>query len=273
MNMATMGILLMASVFLLVAWRLFESGDLGSLPLLAGVLLTGLFILGTMMHERYLMMAVVLLILAYVLKRDRRLLWLILATTLLCFLNSGVVLDRGIRIGGPSANLLSPELGLASDSGWLEMALSAFSLPVAAYALYLGIGLTGKEAAVKPLSGREGRRSLKPPLPDHPPGEGARLLQALGQGLYPGGDAAVCPAGFHQPGATQAPETAWVSDTDISQATLDLGRSGFQDPLLRRHPLAQQRLYPGNQRGRRNLDQLPRPDAGGGLLHLAQQQA
>ena len=224
MNMATMGILLMASVFLLVAWRLFESEDLGSLPLLAGVLLTGFSILGTMMHERYLMMAVVLLILAYVLKRDRRLLWLILATTLLCFLNSGVVLDRGIRIGGPSANLLSPELGLASDSGWLEMALSVFSLPVAAYALYLGIGLTGKEAAVKPLSGRE--RATQPeaaaPLTIHRVKEPVSfkrwdkvfilvvtLLYAL--------------LAFINLGATQAPETAWVSDTDISQATLDLG--------------------------------------------------
>jgi len=227
MSLSAMGILLMASVFLLAAWRYIAAREVSSLALLAGVMLTGFSILGTMMHERYLMMAVVLLILAYALKRDRRLLWLIIGVTALCFLNTGVALDRGMRIGGPSGNLMAPELGLVSDSEWLEMALSAFSIPVAAYALYLGLALSAKNAApqllsaVKESPGHEGlssptlMKSGKPPVRfDRKDGWFILVVTALYALLA-----------FINLGATTAPQNAWISDSEISQATLDLGES------------------------------------------------
>ncbi|MDD4080262.1 MAG: glycosyltransferase family 39 protein [Eubacteriales bacterium] len=226
-SLAIMGILLMVSVFLLVAWRYLAANDVSNLALLAGVMLTGFSILGTMMHERYLMMAVVLFILAYALRRDRRLLWLIIAATALCFSNSGVVLDRGIRIGGPSGNLMAPELGLASDSAWLEMALSAFSIPVAAYALYLGIILTGPGAAPQLVSPakfavpeeRMPEKALleraKPPIRLD---KKDRLFILVVTALY-------AVLAFVNLGATTAPQNAWVSGSEVSQATLDLGET------------------------------------------------
>ncbi len=228
MSMSSMGVLLMVSVFLLVAWRYIAGKDVSQLALLAGVMLTGFSILGTMMHERYLMMAVVLLILANVLNRDRRILWLVIAATALCFLNSGVVLDRGIRIGGPSGNLLSPELGLESDSGWLEMALSAFSLPVAAYALYLGMVLTGPGAQTKllnPAKYLEGVQSA--------PRAQEELSQRHAPVRFGRKDAALILVvtllyallSFINLGAMKAPQKGWVSDNEVSQATLDLGES------------------------------------------------
>lgn len=228
MSMSAMGVLLMVSVFLLVAWRYIAGRDAANLALLAGVMLVGFSILGTMMHERYLMMAVVLLILAYVLKRDRRVLWLIIAATALCFLNSGVVLDRGIRIGGPEANLLSPELGLESDSGWLEMALSAFSLPVAGYALYLGIVLTKPGAVTIPVAPVKETASIasSPPAVEelnkrHAPVRFDRkdaVVILVVTALY-------ALLAFINLGATKAPQKGWVSDNEVMQATLDLGES------------------------------------------------
>lgn len=227
MSLATMGILLMVSVFLLVAWRYIAAMDVSALALLAGVMLTGFSIMGTMMHERYLMMAMVLFILAYAMKRDRRLLWLIIASAALCFLNSGVVLDRGIRIGGPSGNLMAPELGLVSDSAWLEMALSAFSLPVAAYALYLGIALTAPGAApflvspaksVVPQEQSLEKALLERPKPPVRLDKKDRLFILVVTVLY-------AVLAFINLGAVTAPQNAWVSDSQISQATLDLGET------------------------------------------------
>ena len=228
MSLSAMGVLLMLSVFLLAAWRSAASADASQLALLAGVMLTGFSILGTMMHERYLMMAVVLMILAYALKRDRRLLWLIIGATALCFLNSGVVLDRGIRIGGPAGNLHAPELGLASDSAWLEMALSAFSLLVAGYAAYLGIVLTlpGAEQKLMPAAREaEGERS--------DPGAAEELKQRRASVGFDGRDkllillvtALYALMAFLNLGALKAPQKGWVSDNELSQATLDLGES------------------------------------------------
>ncbi len=234
MSLSTMGVLLMLSVFLLVAWRYVAARDVSHLALLAGIMLTGFSILGTMMHERYLIMAVVLLILAYVQKPDKRLMWLIIAATALCFLNSGVVLDRGIRIGGPSGNLLSPELGLQSDSGWLEMALSAFSLLVAGYALYLGMVLTWPGEKLQCLAPAKSVEEIKSTPTS---GTVAELSRRHAQVRFDGRDklfilvvtVLYALLALINLGAVKAPQKGWVSDSVTTQATFDLGASrGFK---------------------------------------------
>lgn len=227
MNHQLTGVLLMVSVFLLVACAYIRGQKEGHLPLLAGVLLIGFSVLGTMMHERYLFLAVALLSLAYIKNRDRRLLVLLLLTTALCFLNTGVALDRGVRIGGGEGNLSAPELGLHSDSAWLEFALSGLSLLVTALAAYLGFALTAPDAqlqTVRPLS-----------LPLQSKEEKARELiirKPRQQTRFDRKDALMilivtllyAVLAFVNLGSTKAPQTAWESSGEPSQeVVLDLG--------------------------------------------------
>ena len=53
------------------------------------------------------------------------------------FLNVGVVLDRGVRIGGASGHLSAPLFGIVSDSAWLEYAVSALNCTLACWAGYV----------------------------------------------------------------------------------------------------------------------------------------
>ncbi len=225
MSLSLTGTLLMVSAFLLVT-RLYITGkNTQNLPLLAGVLLALFSILGTMMHERYLFLAAVLLTLAYVIRRDRRLLVLLLCVSALCFLNSGVALDRGVRIGGGAGNLSAPEASLVSDSGWLEYALSAFSLPVSGYALYLGIVLTRPGSVLKPVESlclRKGRENKdrfeflrRQPRQIRFGRRDAWIIIAV-TALY-------AILALVNLGSLDAPQTAWVSGGGNSSATLDLG--------------------------------------------------
>ncbi|HSK68260.1 MAG TPA: phospholipid carrier-dependent glycosyltransferase, partial [Candidatus Limnocylindria bacterium] len=224
--MSATGALFMASAFLFTAWAFFKTGA-DALPLLAGVMLALFSILGTMMHERYLFLAVALLTLSYVRRRDGRVLVLLLALTFICFLNTGVVLDRGVRIGGGEGNLSSPDFGLVSDSGWLEFALSLLSLPAAAYGLYAMLARAqGKDAmAVPPLKAKSERRETQKNASFLRAGPGPlktgrkdALLILLVTGLY-------AILAFVNLGSTVSPQTPWVGFPGDEPAVLDLGET------------------------------------------------
>ncbi len=228
MSFSLQGTLLMVSSFLMVSWQYVRGKKAENLSLMAGVLLTLFFVLGVMMHERYLFLAVSLLTLAYVLRRDRRLLLLLICVTALCFLNSGVALDRGVRIGGASGNLSAPMAGLVSDSAWLEYALSAFSLPVASYALYLGMELTRPDSQVRPFRRKlikrvETRRNDRlafladTPRVANPGRKDVAIILGI-TALY-------AILAFVNLGSTVSPQTPWVSGGENVSATLDLGET------------------------------------------------
>ncbi len=105
----------------LTAWMYLRGRSPSHLPLCGAALLCLLFASGTMMHERYLFPAAILLLLAYLEERDRRVLWVFGLVTAACFLNAGCVLDRNIRIGGPAGHLTAPAFGLVSDMTAAEM--------------------------------------------------------------------------------------------------------------------------------------------------------
>ena len=224
MNMALTGTLLMVSVFALVVLMYINSRDVRSLPLLAAVLLIGFSILGTMMHERYLFLAVALITLSYIQKPDRRVLALLLAVTALCFLNTGVALDRGMRIGGSMGNLDAPSAGLQSDSAWLEYSLSFLSLPLAGYALYLGLVFSRKEVAVKAIAPRLDAAKLNPKTR-------FAFLKKREQVRFDRKDALLilgvtllyAVIALVNLGAAVAPQTSWMSTIDQTEAVLDLG--------------------------------------------------
>lgn len=147
-NYALFGALLMASLLLIVIFRYAIAGNKRLLFLLGAVLLTGFSAFGTMMHERYLFPALLLLMGAYILQRDKRVLLLMALVSAALFLNIGLVLDRAVRIGGVEGHLHAPSFGIVSDSAWLEYALSGLHTLGAAFALYLGCIFTDKETKI-----------------------------------------------------------------------------------------------------------------------------
>ncbi|MHC1786271.1 MAG: glycosyltransferase family 39 protein [Christensenellales bacterium] len=166
MTLSLTGILLMVSSFLLLSVRYAAQKDIRNLPLLGAVMLVLFCTLGAMMHERYLFTALLLLMMAYALRRDRRIFWLLCALSITVFLNVGIVLDRGIRIGGVEGHLDAPNFGIVSDSAWLEYLNAALSVLVAGFALYVGLGQS--KASTPPQALRPAAAADAPAQTDMP---------------------------------------------------------------------------------------------------------
>lgn len=191
------------------------------LPLLGAALLMLLFATGSMMHERYLFPAVALLLMAYYLIRDKRILWLALGVTITGLLNVGCVLDRNIRIGGADGHLNAPACGIASDTAFLEYLASAGNLLLCSGAVYLSAMLCGgSAAALSPLVSQQNAPARSAPLPVHEPLRKMTkrdwMVMLLCTVLY----AALA---FTNLGSTKAPQNGWVSSSDQEQIVLDLG--------------------------------------------------
>ena len=111
---------LMALVIALSLTLCVLAGNLRHLPLYGGLLMTGLFAMGGMMHERYLYPAIPLLLWAWRLEDDDRILLCAALATAGCFLNTGCVLSRNQRIGDSAGHLTILGIGHHSDMGFLE---------------------------------------------------------------------------------------------------------------------------------------------------------
>ncbi len=232
MSISVMGTLLMLSSFLLVMLAYLGAKDIHQLPLLGAVLLILFCSLGSMMHERYPFQSLVLLALAYLLKKDRRIFALLILSSLITFLNVGIVLDRAMRIGGVPGHLEAPLFGIQSDSAWLEYALSALQVLTAALSLYVGLVLSrGQDPAVdvKPLPSASARAEA---------GGGSGLGQAMQRLLQPrpwarldgkdwaillGATALYAVLALTNLGSTKAPQNPWISTADNNEVLVDLG--------------------------------------------------
>ena len=233
MSLSLVGTLLMVSVFFMVGFMYIKGGENSHLPLLAAVLLIGFSILGTMMHERYLFLAVALLSLSYVMRPDKRVLALLLAVTALCFINSGIALDRGIRVGGSMGNMDAPTAGLVSDSAWLEYVLSFLSLPLTAWSLYLGFVLSRKGAAIEAVKPTRSMEKIQPKTR-------FAFLQRKEQVRFDRKDSFIilvvtllyAVLALVNLGSTMAPQKEWVSGLEESEVVLDLGTAQRFNLLL-----------------------------------------
>jgi dolichyl-phosphate-mannose-protein mannosyltransferase len=88
------GTALMVLSFLFSALIYFKAKDRRFLPLAGAVFLCGVFVLGVRMHERYMFPALALLLLAYVLYRDKRLLTIFILYSASHFVNVAMVLNH-----------------------------------------------------------------------------------------------------------------------------------------------------------------------------------
>ena len=141
--------ILIVFLVLLTLAAFILSGALKHLPLYGAGLLTLLFCLGGMMHERYLFAALPLFILAWFIEKDDRVLAALGLSSLSSFLNAGCVLSRNARIGGASSHLSAPQFAIASDMALLEYAAAVSAVLAAGLSLYLL--LRRADGAARPL--------------------------------------------------------------------------------------------------------------------------
>ena len=136
MNWTMVGTGAMAYAFVIVISMAVRKNDIQFLPYLGALLFILLYVFGVKMHERYLFPAFLLLMCAWAVHKDRRILYLLLLFSLTVFVNEVIVLDNSIRLGASLGHL-------NNDTVWLADILSIFNIIGAFFAVYLGYTLIG----------------------------------------------------------------------------------------------------------------------------------
>ena len=125
---AVVGGFAMVMCFVVVMSMYVRGGDIGKLPLMGGLLFLLLYVLGIKMHERYLMPGIVLFAMAFAMKRDVRILRLLMLITVTMFINEGIILDNAVRLGANMGHL-------NDDTYLLNMILSLLNTLAVPYAV------------------------------------------------------------------------------------------------------------------------------------------
>ncbi len=237
----TLGTVVIALSLALVGYLYVRGKSIKHLPLLGAVLLSLLFTLGTMMHERYLFPAAALLLLAYLIEKDKRILWLALAVTIAGFLNVGCVLDRNIRIGGAPGHLTAPLFGIDSDMSALEYLSSFLTIVSCGYGVFLSLLLCRENADVQVVE-TLAVRAEKAPQKALPPRDElaaidadmardveekvtSRRMSKRDYILMLALTAIYCVMALVNLGSTKAPQTYWVLTAEDEEVVFDLGES------------------------------------------------
>ena len=206
-----------AFAFLLAAVCLACDRKAAALPFYLALSLILIYVLGVKVHERYLLPAMPLLLLAYVLTRDRRLLALCVGFSITTFINTAIVLDNAILFGAEQGHL-------NNDTLVLNDVLCVFNLLLCGYAVRVAYtGLRPSEATrpreAEPVVPPSYERMLLSP-------RDARLHLTLRDYLVMGITCVVYGVlAFTNLGSTVAPQTGWISTSPDEQIVFDLGES------------------------------------------------
>ncbi len=217
------GVVAMVLAFAVVLPIYIRGGKLENLPLCGAVLFLLLYVFGIKMHERYLFPALFLLGMAYGIRRDRRILGLLIATSCALFLNEGIVLDNAVRLGAAQGHL-------NADTTVLAMLLSLINVACALVSVWVCRRVCMEDAPVRLSEGvgepllpvREHESAPCTPL-TYKPNVAVRwtrldlLLMAAVTAIY----AVVTLTTL---GSTKAPQQPWKSSTYEEYAVIDLGK-------------------------------------------------
>ncbi len=210
----------MALAFAIVVPMYLRAGSMKFLPYYGALLFILLFSLGIKMHERYIFPAIGLLMLAFLLVKDRKYLVLLALLTVPVFINEGIVLDNSIRLGSSMGHL-------NADTSLLASILSLWNLVLSGYGIYIG-AVTAEAQTVYsfscirrafPVQHFTGR--VRSPL-DYRTDASLHwkkldTVLLLGMTLMYSG---VC---LWNLGSMKAPQTTWSSSAPQETVTLDLG--------------------------------------------------
>ncbi len=223
MQVSLFGPLMMGASFFVILFLYIKGKDVRLLPLMSAVLLCAFFAFGTMMHERYLFPALALLAVSLYFYRDKRLFILFLMVGLVVFFNSGIVLDRALRIGGVEGHLHAPSFDIISDSPLFEYLISALSVVTASYSFYVARAMMEEErqpleVSLKEKSDNYLEEAFYNPLKPVKIEKREAIWVWLATLIYT--LFALTNLGSHK-----APENAWVSEALGESAMIDLGES------------------------------------------------
>ena len=175
--------------------------------LTGGLLIALIYCFGPKIHERYIFPALLLLSLAYLCERDKRILASLTVMTAVAAMNEILVLQGGMT----AANYGH----LQSSERWLNAALSAVNMANALYLAYVSFDICvlgrvrrlAKPEAELPTVERDHRLHIR---------RIDCLLMAAVTLLYAG-------IAFMNLGSTSAPQTSWVSSKAGESISFDLG--------------------------------------------------
>ena len=208
----------MAYAFVIVISMAVRKKDIHILPYLGSLLFILLYVFGIKMHERYLFPAFLLLMFAWTVHRDRRILYLLLVFSLTVFINETIVLDNSIRLGASLGHL-------NSDTVWLADLLSVINIFGALYAVYLGYSLCG-DCSPKPVRALPGFLPVKslPERKDSSTYHPDRLLHwtIRDTAILCGITVAFSLLTLTSLGSTKAPQTSWSSSDEEEMIIFDL---------------------------------------------------
>ena len=206
---AVTGGLSMAFAFVIVLGSALRSGNIKLLPWLGALLYILLYVFGIKMHERYVFPALLLLAAAWILLRDRRILYILILFTVTVFINEGIVLDNSIRLGSRMGHL-------NSDTVWLADIISLLNIFGSIYAVWLNNRLYIREPSDharerKPYGPNEWKtdRTLRWGRKD-------TIILSLITCFY-------AIISLSTLGSTKAPQTTWSSSSPEEQIIFDLG--------------------------------------------------
>ena len=213
------GIAAMAFPFLITISLAVRKKDIRFLPYLGGLLFILLYVFGVKMHERYLFPGLFLLFSAWIVLRDRRILYISLLFTLTLFVNEGIILDNSIRFGRYYGHLMPDTVEIAD-------VICVLNIIGAVLATLLGFSiLSGRTPGeVKPLPAFlpvRKRKTGRSPLEYHPDRKlhwnwKDTLILSLIVAVY-------SVVTLTTLGSTKAPQTVWTSSGYDETVVFDLG--------------------------------------------------
>ena len=181
-----------------------------ALPLCGALLYTALYLLGVKMHERYLYPALALWLVAYLRRRDARLLVLFAGFSMTFFVNCALVLrdtHLALGFGVPGCVLAVCNLLLLALAIWTAVDRRTCELPAPS---------AGEHAAARAQARVDEVLCQTPPLPRMRKRDWAVMLSLTL--VY----TAIAYIGL---GSTSAPQTYWISTGTDEQITFDLGET------------------------------------------------
>ena len=227
MSWGTVGTVAMVFAFVITISFAVRKGDVHFLPYLGALLFILLYVFGVKMHERYIFPALFLLTAAWVIQKDRRILYIMALFSMTLFINEGIILDNSIRYIAAYGEKIGVYYGhLLPNTVVIADILSFLNIGGALYAVYVGNSLVygsedepGRYAGTVPLAEKIPRK--KTPLDYHPDRslhwnrKDWIILSAVTL-IY----AAVCLTTL---GSTKAPQTGWTSESYDDIIVFDLG--------------------------------------------------
>ncbi len=232
-------IVLMACVLLYAVYLYLKSNkDETQLAVIAGILMTGAFIVLTKMHERYLFYALLLLLMGFVYLHDRRLLYSFVGLSLTHFINVDQVLLDSLHQSYhiPADDVVITIISMVNVGLFLYLCRWAWLTIVRNQRFGLAEGLeeedvrkSSSEARAQTSAAAETgmHRTMLWQLPEHKPLNWGRKDTLLLGGLV----LIYSILALYHLGSMKAPETGWQASKAGEQVILDLGENKLIDRI------------------------------------------